>query len=379
MKIRIKEETQEKALALTLAGIAIVSFYFLIQNIEPIKVFVRDLLYVLMPFILGFFFAFVMGGINERIECRVLKNWDVRPQTKRKVAVALSLMILLFCLFGFLYLLINQVSVSVQQFVSTLSVSLETSSQYLSDLIDRLHFSQELFDWLLQSGQSALLSAIDMLKQQMPAILSYSWFVVTQVFNFFVGLVVATYILLDKEKFYLNTKKVLYSVLPKNKVEWLIDLTHISSRMFNSFIVGKMIDSLIIGILCYIGMLILNLDFAVLISFIVGVTNMIPIFGPFIGAVPGFIILIITSPQDSLTFVIWIIALQQFDGNILGPKILGDSMGLPTIWIMFSIIVGGAYFGFVGMFLGVPLFSVFYYLVKNEVSKRLKERQIDIK
>lgn len=379
MKIRIKEETQEKAVALTLAGIAIVSFYFLIQNIEPIKVFVRDLLYVLMPFILGFFFAFVMGGINERIECRVLKNWDVRPQTKRKVAVALSLMILLFCLFGFLYLLINQVSVSVQQFVSTLSVSLETSSQYLSDLIDRLHFSQELFDWLLQSGQSALLSAIDMLKQQMPAILSYSWFVVTQVFNFFVGLVVATYILLDKEKFYLNTKKVLYSVLPKNKVEWLIDLTHISSRMFNSFIVGKMIDSLIIGILCYIGMLILNLDFAVLISFIVGVTNMIPIFGPFIGAVPGFIILIITSPQDSLTFVIWIIALQQFDGNILGPKILGDSMGLPTIWIMFSIIVGGAYFGFVGMFLGVPLFSVFYYLVKNEVSKRLKERQIDIK
>lgn len=125
-------------------------------------------------------------------------------------------------------------------------------------------------------------------------------------------------------------------------------------------------------------MSVLKLEFAVLISFIVGVTNVIPVFGPFIGAVPGFVILLITHPQNSLVFLIWILLLQQFDGNILGPKILGDSMGLPTVWIMFAIIVGGAYFGFVGMFLGVPVFAVFYSIITQLVDKRLYEKKIEI-
>ncbi len=378
MKIKIKEQTREQALAFALAGFGVVAFYFLIQNLEPIQIFLRNLLYILMPFILGFFFAFLLSSVSERIEKQLLKNWDVRPMTKRKIAVTLSMLLLLICLSGFVYLLVNQVSASIQNFIQTLNVSMDSSTRTLSEWIERLHLSQELFDWLINTGEQALMSAVELLKQKMPAILSYSWFVVTQIFNFFVALIVATYLLLDKEKFYLNSKRFFYVLLPKKQVDWLIELTHISSRMFNRFVIGKMIDSLIIGILCYLGMLILRLDFAVLISFIVGVTNMILIFGPFIGAVPGFFILLVTAPQDSLTFVIWIVALQQFDGNILGPKILGDSMGLPTVWIMFAIIVGGAYFGFVGMFLGVPVFSILYTLVREAVARRLKEREIKI-
>lgn len=378
MKFNFKEETKEKTIALTLSGIAIVAFYFMIQNFEPLKAFLKNFIYVLMPFILGFFFAFLLSNISEKIEYGIMKSWNIKHSLKRKISVFLSILIFIALLGGFIYILINQVWISIETFLATVSVSMPESVQYLSKLIQEMHLSQELFDWLVTNSQQAINSAVSMLQERVPQIFGYSWFVVTQVFNFFIALIVATYLLLDKEKFYGGAKKLTYAFLNKKQAEWLVNLTHISSRMFNSFIVGKMIDSLIIGILCYIGMSILKLEFAVLISFIVGVTNIIPIFGPFIGAVPGFIILLITHPQNSLIFLIWILLLQQFDGNILGPRILGNSMGLPTIWIMFAIIVGGAYFGFVGMFLGVPVFAVFYSIITQVVDKRLYEKNIDI-
>ena len=132
----------------------------------------------------------------------------------------------------------------------------------------------------------------------------------------------------------------------------------------------------IIGIICYIGMSLIGFDFALLISFIVGCTNVIPIFGPFIGAVPGFVILLIVDPLDSLWFLVFIFALQQFDGNILGPLILGDSMGIPTLYVMFAILVGGGFFGIPGMFLGVPIFSIIYVVTKAAVEKSLEKKQI---
>lgn len=378
MKFNFKEETKEKTVALTISGIAIVAFYFMIQNFEPLKVFLKNFIYVLMPFILGFFFAFLLSNISERLEYGLMKEWKIKASIKRKIAVFLSLIIFIALLCGFIYILVNQVLISIETFMSTLNVSMAESVQYLSKWIQEMHLSQELFNWLVTNSEQAINSAIIMLQERVPQIFGYSWFVVTQIFNFFVALIVATYLLLDKEKFYGGAKKLSYAFLNKKHAEWLVNLTHISSRMFNSFIVGKMIDSLIIGILCYIGMSVLKLEFAVLISFIVGVTNVIPVFGPFIGAVPGFVILLITHPQNSLVFLIWILLLQQFDGNILGPKILGDSMGLPTVWIMFAIIVGGAYFGFVGMFLGVPVFAVFYSIITQLVDKRLYEKKIEI-
>jgi len=378
MKIRIKEETKQNTIALAIAGLIVLCAYFAVINFSLIKIFVKNLMMNLLPFILGFFFAFILSNITVKLESSIMKNWKISDGMKRKISVTLALIILLLCLTGFVYILMNQVIVSIQTFISTVNADMQNSIQYLEQLFNDFHLSKELFDWLVENGQQMITGAIDILKTQIPSILSYSWFAVTQVFNFFIALIITTYILLDKEKFYVGTKRFLYAFLSSDKVEWLIDLSHISSHMFNSFIIGKTIDSIIIGILCYFGMLILKLEFPVLISFIVGVTNVIPIFGPFIGAIPGFIILLITSPQQSLIFLVWILALQQFDGNILGPKILGDSMGLPTLWIMFAIITGGAYFGFIGMFLGVPVFSVVYHLVQREINKRLTEKRIKV-
>ena len=229
---------------------------------------------------------------------------------------------------------------------------------------------------VFSSSEAMLESMLGMAKDYVPKILNYSWSFVRQTFNFFIAVIIAVYILLEKERFTEQFKKLAYALLPKPKVEALIQLSRLTSRMFNSFIIGKMIDSLIIGVICFIGMLIMRLPFAVLISFIVGLTNMIPVFGPFIGAVPGIFILFIVDPIYSLIFAVFVLLLQQFDGNILGPMILGDQLGLPSLWVMFSIIVGGGMFGILGMFLGVPLFAVLYVVVRGFVSGQLKEKNI---
>ena len=379
LKIKIKESTRENTLALILAGCSIVSFYFLLKNIEPIRLFLDQLIAVATPFILGFFFAFLLNSIQRPIEERLLKKWKVHSGLKRKVSVVLSLLIFLICLFVFVYLLVNQVATSVQTLSGGLSVSLESTEKLFVDLIGQVDLSQELFEWILAIVEFVILTATEYLRIHLPSILSYSMYVVTQVANFFIGLVIAVYILLDRERFYQGTQRILYAFLSKEKVTGLIRFSRLCSQMLNSFIIGKMIDSAIVGVICYIGMTILGLEFAILISFIVSVTNMIPIFGPFIGAIPSGVILLITDPRQSLVFLIWIIVLQQFDGNIMGPKILGDSMGLSTLWIMFAIIVGGAFFGVVGMFLGVPVFAVFYTLFKEIVDYRLKQRGIEVK
>ena len=149
-----------------------------------------------------------------------------------------------------------------------------------------------------------------------------------------------------------------------------------SNEIFGGFISGKIIDSLIIGLLCYIGLVILNMPYTILVSVIVGVTNVIPFFGPYIGAVPSIIIIALDNPIKGLYFAIFILVLQQLDGNVIGPKILGDSTGLSPFWVVFAIIIGGGLFGFAGMLLGVPTFAVIYYIAGEAVGSRLKKRQL---
>jgi predicted PurR-regulated permease PerM len=196
--------------------------------------------------------------------------------------------------------------------------------------------------------------------------------------NILLSIMAGLYMLIDKERLSGYAKKINYALFPKEISEYLHRMVLASGDIFNNFIVGKAIDSLIIGILCYIGSLIFQFPYALLLSVIVGVTNMIPVFGPFIGAVPGIVILFIIHPITALYFALFVFALQQFDGNILGPLILGDKLGLPSIGILFSVCVGGGLFGIIGMFIGVPCFAVIYMAVKEFVNYRLKKKEIDL-
>ena len=376
MKIKFSQTTKENAMAFTIAGTILPALFFSIQHIHVLKDFLKQVIEVLMPFIIGFSVAFLLHPVMMNIEGKLLKNSKMKQTTKRKISAGMALVLAILVVSGFLFLIFPSITDSIIKLSSQISTYATNAELFVEDVIRTYPQASSFLTWLFDVGQDTLIELVNYLKNTIPTILDYSMKVVGLVFDFVMGLIIALYILCDRERFYVQFKKVAYTLFREPVVKQMRDLAHLSSKMFNSFIVGKIVDSLIIGVICYVGMSLIGFDFALLISFIVGCTNVIPVFGPFIGAVPGFVILLIVNPLDSLWFLVFIFALQQFDGNILGPLILGDSMGIPTLYVMFAILVGGGFFGVPGMFLGVPIFSIIYVVTKAAVEKSLEKKQI---
>ena len=199
---------------------------------------------------------------------------------------------------------------------------------------------------------------------------------VKMLFNFVIGLIIAIYLLSGKETFVGQGKKLIYTVLPSKYGNVVVRSMRIANQMFGGFVSGKILDSAIIGVICYVGLIILGIPYSLLVAVIVGVTNVVPFFGPFIGAVPSVILIALAEPVKGLYFIIFVLVLQQVDGNIIGPKILGDSTGLSSFWVIFAILVGGGLFGFMGMLLGVPTFAVFYCLLREAAAYILRKRKL---
>ena len=200
--------------------------------------------------------------------------------------------------------------------------------------------------------------------------------IIRQVFNVIIGLIVMTYLLNIKLSLSAQVKRLLYSFLPVGVANIVVEETRYIKRVFSQFIVGKIIDSLIIGIINYVFMSLIHMEYSLLISVVVGVTNVIPFFGPFIGAIPSIFILLLVSPIQALQFAIWILILQQIDGNIIGPKILGQTTGLPSFWILFSILLFGGIFGIVGMVIGVPTFAIVYRFLSRQSALALAKKDL---
>jgi predicted PurR-regulated permease PerM len=365
--------------SITLAGLLIVSIYFIILNIDVLFKLLSDLGSVLTPFMYGLIFAFLMGPIVTFVEQKALVSFKWKKSTKRIVSVVLTLLITIEIIVLFFSFIIPQLITSLSSISEKLPQYIIVVEDLLGDWLIRYRVENDWVNLVLDSSEDLLVNFLTTIQSYIPLILDYSWQFTKMVFNLLLGIAIAMYVLIDKERFSLQAKKVLYVLAGQKSGDYLVDLSRLSSNMVHRFILGKMLDSLIIGFICYIGMLILGLSYPVLLSVIIGVTNMIPVFGPFIGAIPGTLILILVDPFQALWFVLFIIVLQQFDGNYLGPRILGDSMGLPSLWIMFAIIVGGGYFGVIGMFLGVPIFAVIYIVSKKLVANKLERESIKIK
>ena len=201
---------------------------------------------------------------------------------------------------------------------------------------------------------------------------------VSEILNFLIGLIVSVYILFSKETFSAQSKKIVYAVFRTDHANMILHLTKKSNEIFGGFIIGKIIDSMIIGVLCFFGLTILKIPYILLISVIVGVTNVIPFFGPFLGAIPSFFLILLVDPIQSLYFLLFVLALQQLDGNVIGPKILGESTGLSSLWVIIAILVGGSFFGVAGMFFGVPVCACLYSLVAFLVDRRLAEKDLPV-
>lgn len=364
--------------AFTISGILIVLFYLIIKNLPAIGNGIGVIIKALMPFLIGMLLALIMTPLRRWIEKKVMKNVHWRARTKRRVATLLCLIVVLLVLAAFFAIIMPQLISSLKSFAENLQSYIDSIEKALAKLSVS---DPELLDniqKMIRTGSDQLTSWLTGAQGGLTKIISFSVSVVKNIINFFIGLIIMFYLLLDEEKFKHQVKKLAYGAFPEKAGDEIMYVGRLSVRMFNSFIAGKAVDSLIIGIVCWLVVTILQMPYAPMIGFIVGITNMIPVFGPFIGAIPCLIILLIINPWQSLEFLIFIIILQQIDGNIIGPHILGDSMGLPTLWVMFAIIVGGALFGVVGMFLGVPIFSVIYTLVANVLNRRMMENQIDL-
>ncbi|HCL01937.1 MAG TPA: AI-2E family transporter [Lachnoclostridium phytofermentans] len=304
-----------------------------------------------------------------------------KPKVCLALGIATTYIIIIAVLVVCFTYFIPQVTNSITELILNSDTLYKKGEAWLNDFGEKVPIldTEYIQNKIEQSFPQLISFGTDFVKNVFPKILNASISIAKTAINILLSIAISIYMIYDKRMLSKNSARVIYAFVPKKKADTFLDVTRECGSIFTGFIVGKTIDSTIIGILCFILMSILKLPYAILISVIVGVTNMIPYFGPFIGAVPGILLYLFMSPIQALVFAIMILALQQFDGWILGPKILGDSTGLTPLWVIFGITVGGAYGGVIGMFLGVPFVAVIAYLSDMLITGRLKKRNIEIR
>ncbi len=343
------------------------------------------LLNVLQPILIGVILGYLFNPLLKRIDsclCALIlprvRNRDKAKRTVRAVASIMTLVIFLLMFGLVVYLVVPALFESIANLVATISANVAGFIDWYNNLSVHRADASVWEDYLVKAADYLQKwfneNVLPKMSVYVGSLTHGAINIVMAVKNIVIGLVVSIYVLMDKERFAGQAKKMLYAVLPVRPANNIIGLVHKIDEIFGGFIIGKLIDSAIIGVLCFIGCWLLRMPYALLVSVIVGITNVIPIFGPFIGAIPCLIIVTITDPLHGLYLLIFIILLQQVDGNIIGPKILGDTTGLSAFWVMFAILVGGGLFGFAGMLLGVPTFAVIYYLLQQAVAHLLKKK-----
>lgn len=369
---------------------SVLVFYFL-GWLPIIWRMIKKLLGILSPFIYGFVMAYllmpVFNGLYRVLQPKLAQRMKRGTQIAKGLCSILSLLIGLAVVGVLLWMVLPQLIVSVFSLLESMDTYLDEISTWVASLLKdnpviernflQLYeqFSTQVVDWVQNSALP-----------QLVALMTGVVTTVSVLFDLLIGIIIALYILNSKDTFCAQAKKTLYSLFSIQRANRIIKRVAYIHRVFGGFITGKLIDSLIIGLLCFAGLRILmgfglmtmDQSYALLISVIIGVTNIIPFFGPFIGAVPSTILIMVISPVQAVYFVLFILALQQFDGNILGPKILGNSTGLSSFWVMFAILVFGGVFGFVGMAVGVPLFAVLYTMATEAVNNLLRKRGLSV-
>lgn len=362
-----------------------VLLYLGLTHLPQVRRTVGSVVGVFTPFIAGFVIAYLLNTPVDFFERKVYHQF----KRKRALSIVTVFLITVAVITILLQLILPQVADSIRQLFNNLTAYLNNLTQTVQDLTQRFHLEGEGLTNLVDHYNDFIrnLSSADMVKRatefltsSAPELWNFGMSVGNGVVNGVVtamtAIIASIYMLSGKPRLMNQLKKLIYAAFPEKGVSRILSVGGKANQIFVGFINGKLLDSAIIGALCFLLCTLLKIPYAVLVSVIVGVTNVIPFFGPIIGAVPCLMILVIVNPWAALRFGVLIIALQQFDGNILGPKILGDSTGLSAIWVLVAIVVGGGLFGFPGMLLGVPTFAVLYSLVKEWAERRLEEKGI---
>ncbi|MGI6404568.1 MAG: AI-2E family transporter [Oscillospiraceae bacterium] len=384
MKFERNDKYTTIAIYALLVIICSIVFHEGFKNLGMVSGFVGRVAGYLQPITNGIVFAFLLNPLLRFLEERLLSRFALKPLSRRVAGLILTYLLAFTFVGLFSSLVAPQIFSSIQSILNNLQIYFKALEKWylnITSFIGSFGESTEferlligLLSQLLDSLRNLAAGASDYFYTLLPGVLSATQRVTTSIVNLFLGVIVSIYLLMDREKLFAQLKKILRAFTSDRSYRLITDIALDANRILSGFVLGKVIDSLIIGVLCFIGMSILRLPFAVLISFIVGITNVIPYFGPFLGAIPGALIIAVISPIQAVWFLLFILVLQQFDGNILGPKILGDSIGLSPLWIILSIMLFSGLLGVVGMFIGVPLFAIIYSLVKRFVTFLLERK-----
>ncbi|WP_346885636.1 AI-2E family transporter [Clostridium sp. UBA4395] len=380
MKIKLNSNIAKR----TISNIIVVSvgiiLFFIIKNLGGIFNKVGEVIKLLMPFIYGFSMAYLLAIPLKFLENKVLKFMDKKNQYKAKRFISITITyisaaILISIVFS---ILVPELSRSIYTLLENIPDYIKALEEYINNIVIALNLNGDMVEDIVKDFNSISKYITSIAGTAVLDLFQFSANITQYILNIFIATIISIYLLAGKEKFFAQIKKFLYAMLPEKPVKYVIELTRSSHKTFIGFLGGKLLDSLIIGIICFVGMKIFKMPYPLLVSFIIGITNIVPVFGPFIGAVPSVIIIFIASPIKALWFILFILVLQQFDGNILGPKILGNSTGLTAFWVMFAILLGNGLFGVVGMILGVPTFAVIYSIIVSVINNALKEKGLPV-
>lgn len=379
MKIDWNRKYTTIAMYSFIVAISVILFYLGISQIGDVLSKISGAIGILEPFIIGFSIAYILNFLLKFFESRVFKlksisKLNLKNNTKRAISIIITYLVSFVILYLFVKFVLPQLVDSIVGLVNDIPMYINETTKFIDNTLLNLHIEKQYLDLINENFNKFIDYIIKFATNLLPVLGTLLTSIASKIWNIVIGLIVSIYLLSDKEKFCALSKKITYALLPKRAAEKTIEITHRSNSTFGKFLIGKILDSLIIGILTFFVLTIVKMPYTILISVIIGITNIIPFFGPFIGAIPSFIIILFVSPVKALWFLVIVFVIQQLDGNIIGPKILGDSIGISAFWILFAILVAGKFLGIVGMIIGVPLFAVVYSLIKEVIEAELEKK-----
>ena len=363
-------------------------FFFVLYKLRELHAFSRTLSAILQPISFGAVLAYVLTPIYNRVRS-TLSRWLSGPLKRQRLVnslasgggIAASLLFIILVAYGLVAAVVPEVVRSIVGIADDMDTYFATMSNWFNEFMSRDTIYAPYIRQLLDNVGTYIENLVNdtILPNLNSYLVNLSAGVVQALrvtLNLIIGLIVAAYLLGCKDTLCAQSKKIIYGLFRTPAANLIVAKFRYAHQVFGGFINGKLLDSLIIGIIAMVFCNLLQFPYPMLLAVVIGVTNVIPFFGPFIGAIPCALLVLLVSPLQCLYFCIFILILQQFDGNILGPKILGDSTGLSSFWVLFSILLFGGLFGFVGMIVGVPLFAVFYSLVKDFIGWRLGRKDL---
>ena len=356
-------------------------FYRIVWDTSMFAGKVSEIISTLQPFIIGGVIAYLLNFILVFVEDKLLskeKFNNLKPKSKRALGLLVTYIVAFILIYLFVQFVLPQLVSSIMGLVNDIPMYIANLSDLITSYTHDLNVNKEQLNLAVDKLTDLINYFISVAAGLIPVLGEALRIVASSVWNIILGFIVSIYLLIDKEKFFGLGRKVIFAVFSEKHAKRTLELIDRSNDTFGRFLSGKIIDSAIIGVLTFIVLTIFKMPYVLLISVIIGITNIIPFFGPFFGAIPATIIILFVSPVKALWFILIIIIIQQIDGNIIGPKILGDSIGISAFWILFSLLVAGKFLGLVGMIIGVPLFAIVYSIIKEVVEEKLDKKGLPI-